>query len=226
MDFGRSFSYVFEDKDWLSKLLIAALVLLIPFIGQFIVLGWALEATRRVIAGEEPVLPDWSDFGGHVMRGLKGFVVGLVYALPLIILAVCNAIFAFAANPQVVGQSMADVMASVAALVGVIVSCLNIIYALFMGLVLPAAFALMVSEDDLGAAFRFGEVFGLVQANLGTYLLVLLGSVLAYFIAGLGMIACGIGVLFTGAYAHAIIGHLYGQAYRAAKGTAEVPAGA
>ena len=220
MDFGRSFSFVFEDKDWLTKVLIAAVVFLIPIIGQLIVLGWALEITRRVIQGESPELPDWSDFGGHVGRGLKAFVVGFVYALPIIILAFCNAGITMMANPDVVGYDTARTMGTLVSLIAALIGCFNIIYGLFLGLVLPAAYGNMVATDELGAAFRFGEVFGLVKSNFGTYLLVLVGSIVAYLIAGLGVIACVIGVLFTSAYAYAVIGHLYGQAYRAAKGAA------
>ena len=35
MNYSRAFSYVFDDKNWLSKLLIAGLISLIPIIGQF-----------------------------------------------------------------------------------------------------------------------------------------------------------------------------------------------
>ncbi len=41
MEFGKAFTYVFEDKDWLKKIGIAALVSLIPLIGQLIVMGWS-----------------------------------------------------------------------------------------------------------------------------------------------------------------------------------------
>ncbi len=227
MDLARAFTYVFEDKDWLTKILVAGLIMLIPIIGQMIVVGWGLEVTRRVIQGEEPVLPDWSDFGGHVMRGLKALVVGLVYGLPLIILGICNGALGALSNPDLVGYDTAQTMAAVVAAVGLLVGCINLIYSLFLGVVLPAAFANMVVTDELGAAFRFGEVFGLVKDNLGTYLLVLVGTIAAYIVAGVGIIACLIGVVFTAAYAYAVLGHLYGQAYRVAKGLdGEAPAAA
>ncbi len=218
MDFARSFSYVFEDKDWLTKILIGAVVLLIPLVGQLIVFGWALEATRRVIAGEKPELPDWSDFGGHVGNGLKAFVVGLVYGLPLIIFALCNTGVTMLANPDLVGYQTAQSMQAIVTVVSLLVSCLNLIYSLFLGFVMPAALGNMMATGELGAAFRFGEVFRLAFGHFGTYLLVLVGEILVYFIAALGLIACVVGVLFTAAYAYAVVGHLMGQAYRAAKG--------
>ena len=54
MDFGLSFGYVFEDKDWFRKIAIPALVSLIPIIGQFIVTGWGLKAT-----GSNRLYPEW-----------------------------------------------------------------------------------------------------------------------------------------------------------------------
>ena len=49
MEFSRAFSYVFEDSDWFKKIALAALVSLIPIIGQIFLIGWALEITSRVI---------------------------------------------------------------------------------------------------------------------------------------------------------------------------------
>ena len=49
MDFGLAFSFPFQDKNWLQKILIAGLIMLIPIVGWFAVIGWALEITRRVV---------------------------------------------------------------------------------------------------------------------------------------------------------------------------------
>ena len=52
MDFARAFSYIFEDSDWLKKVGIAALVLLIPVLGVITVFGWSLTVTKRLIEGQ------------------------------------------------------------------------------------------------------------------------------------------------------------------------------
>jgi hypothetical protein len=90
--------------------------------------------------------------------------------------------------------------------------------------VLPAAIGNFAATGQLGAAFRFNEVFGLVRAAPGAYFMVFLGSIVASIIAGLGLIACIIGVLFTAAYAYMINAHLWGQAYKAAKAMPAAPA--
>ena len=59
MNLGLAFSYVFKDKEWFKKILMPALCMLIPVVGQFVVIGWGLKITKRVIDGyEEDALPN------------------------------------------------------------------------------------------------------------------------------------------------------------------------
>src|SRR4030065_1188818 len=92
MDFGKAFSYQFEDQDWIKKILIAAVIPLIPIIGSLVVAGWGVEITKRVIHHEPFPLADWNDFGGYLGKGFKMAVIALVYALPLIIVAICPSV--------------------------------------------------------------------------------------------------------------------------------------
>ncbi|NPA92898.1 MAG: DUF4013 domain-containing protein [Chloroflexi bacterium] len=215
MDFGKAFSYVFEDEGWITKLLIGGLILLIPIVGALTVLGWALEIGRRVASGQESdILPDWSDFGTYLVRGLKAFVVMFVYALPIIILEICP-ITLTAMAQGMESQSMA----SIAQIINLLVSCVVFVYEIFLLIIAPAALMRFTMQgDDIKAGLAFGEIFSQVKANLGVYVMVALGQILAYFIGGLGIIACGIGLLFTVPYAYAVVGHFYGQAYREVEG--------
>jgi hypothetical protein len=98
------------------------------------------------------------------------------------------------------------------------VGCIGAIYGLAMAFIVPAAYAKFAVTDELGAAFRFGEVFGLVRAAPAAYLLALLGTIVAGVVASLGLILCFIGVIFTMAWAYTIQAHLWGQAYNQATG--------
>lgn len=210
MDFAKAFSYVFKDPDWVKKVAILALVSLIPIVGALVVLGWSLEVTRRIIQRDPTPLPDL-DFGQQLGLGFRGFVVALVYAIPVILLEL----------PIIIGSTMLENGGSDAAYnaFGVLAVCcggLIVLYALFLAVVLPAAYGNFVAQNRLGAAFKLGEVIGLVRANPGAYLLTLLGVMLTGLIASFGTVACVIGIIFTSAYAFAVQGHLYGQAYLAA----------
>ncbi|HIP95815.1 MAG TPA: DUF4013 domain-containing protein [Anaerolineae bacterium] len=94
------------------------------------------------------------------------------------------------------------------------VQCVNLLYSIALMVFLPAILAKYAETEELGAAFRFGEIFSLVKDNIGTYLLVLVINLLAGVITNLGVLACGVGVLFTMFYAMLVNAYAYGQAYR------------
>lgn len=207
MDFGLAFTNSFKDPDWLKKIAIISLVGLIPIVGQFVVLGWALEIARRVIGGDSQPLPELN-FGEQLVKGFQSWLIALVYALPMILAIIPLAIVdTLAANA---GGEAQNLLAGVT----LCASALFFLYGLFMGFILPAAYGRFADKGSLGAAFHFGEVLGLVRNNPAAYLIVLLGYLVAGFIAPAGFILCFIGVILTGTYAQAIIFHLVGQAYR------------
>lgn len=225
MDIGKSFTFVFEDEDWIVKILIAAAIalvgvlfswlLLIPLILAFALLaGYGVEITRRVIHGSARVLPEWDNWGNLIADGLKALVVVVVYALPIIVMGLCLAI-----PLGVIGEESE----SLSTVLGLCLGCVNLLWAIAMSLLLPAALAMWVADDDLSAAFRFGEVFALVRDNVSTYLIAFLMSWVANFVGELGSIVCGIGWLVTFPYSIMVTGHLYGQAYLQAKGQLTAP---
>jgi hypothetical protein len=222
MNFGRAFTYITEDPEWLKKVGIAALLLFIPILGGIAVIGWALELTRRVINNEPDILPDWNNFSEHLTKGFQGFVIGFVYALPVIIISGCSQgltpLLAQAGDNDTVRM-----LAGIVATVSICFSCFTILYELMLAFVLPAALGNFAATGDIAAGFRFSEVFGLLRAAPGPYFMVFLGSIVAGIIASLGLIACIIGVVFTIAYAYAINAHLWGQAYKEAKTAAGMP---
>jgi hypothetical protein len=209
MDFGKAFTYPFQDPDWAKKIIIPGLVMLIPILGQIVVLGWMLEIVRRVIRRDPAPLPEL-DFGKNLSDGFKGFLISLVYAIPAIIFSIPPAI---ANSVLASGGSDTESFAPVAVILMVCCYGLLFIYSLALNLIAPAALANFVATDNMSAAFRFSEIFGLVRSAIGPYLMVLVGVILSGMIGGLGSIACFIGVFLTYAYAMAINGHLYGQAY-------------
>jgi len=61
---------------------------------------------------------------------------------------------------------------------------------------------------------------GLITGNLGNYIIALILAWVASVIAGFGVIACGVGVLFTSFWASLVMAHLFGQLQRASVATA------
>lgn len=218
MDFGRAFSFVFDDPDWLRKVGIVALVSLIPLIGQFVAIGWALRITRGVIAGDPNPLKD-VDFGQDLGLGFQAIVIAFVYAIPLLIILLPIAVV----DSILAAQSGNDTAGVLIGLVSLCFGLVAVLYGILMAFVVPAAYGNFVAKGELSAGLRFGEVWGLVRNNPGAYLVVLAGMIVASFIAPLGSIVCVIGAVVTYAYAMAVQGHFYGQAYRVARGTVAPP---
>lgn len=211
MDFGLAFSYVFQDKDWLRKVGIVALISLIPILGQLVLIGWSLNIAKRVIERHPQPLPE-VDFGGDLGRGFSAFVIAFVYSLPITLFALVFGIL----DSVVAGQSSSDAVRTMIGILSLCFSLFALVYGIAMAIVLPAAYGNYLAKGSLSAGFALGKVFGLVRANIGAYLIVLLGSFVAGLIAPLGTILCIVGVVLTYAYSVAIMGHLYGQAYNAA----------
>jgi hypothetical protein len=70
MDLGRAFGFFFEDENWLNKVLIGGLLQIIPIVGQLALLGYLFEVARNVAQGNPRPLPDWSDLGTKLVKGV------------------------------------------------------------------------------------------------------------------------------------------------------------
>jgi len=220
MEFGRAFSYAFEDSEWLKKVGIAAVVVLIPIVGGIVLMGWALELMRRVIADDPTPLPDWSDFGGFLSKGFKAFVVTLAYALPVILVVICGQVVTLGSTAAL-GDSNPDAASTVALVASICMGCFALIFGILAGLLIPPALGNLASTGELGAAFRFGEVFGLLRSAIGPYLIsIIIIAVISPLLASLGSLVCGVGALAAAAYLQVVTSHLYGQAYKVAKANA------
>lgn len=205
MDFSLSFSFPFQDEGWVKKIVLTAVISLIPIIGQLALIGWLVELTRRVIRGDAEPLPDWADFGGILVLGLKMFAIGFVYAIPLMFMTIPMAIF----------DALVDSDSAVAlyTIVTLCFSCFALIYGLALAFFIPAAVGELAATDNLGAAINPTNIIAHVRTAPSAYLLAFLGTIVAGFLSGFGIILCFVGVILTAVYASAIQGHLYGQAY-------------
>lgn len=213
MEIGKAFTYVFDDENWITKVLIGGILAIIPIV-FFAVFGYMVETIRNVAQGLERPLPEWSEFGEKFVKGLMVFIIVLIYGIPLFLLSGCFS----AARLAVVG--VGENQEALLTLMSIVQGCLALPYGLVIGFLSPAILLRYAVTGELTSAFGFGEIFNLITRNLGNYIIALILAWLAGLIAGFGVIACGVGVLFTSFWGCLVAAHLYGQIHRASAATA------
>lgn len=203
MNFSKSFTYIFEDPDWFSKLILPLLCSLIPFIGTFVMAGYILHLIRNVANREPRPLPQLN-FGEDLARGFKWFVVMLIYVVPLLLFVGLMLI------PITLSNEDAP---AVAIILGIISGVAVLTYFIFLWLLMPLAQAHLAMHETISSGFAISKFTKMFSKNITEWLLVLAGGLLAGLIAPAGGILFFIGAMITGTYAGLMVSHLIGQAY-------------
>ena len=212
MDIGRAFSFVFEDEAWITKVLLGGLIALIPIVGQLALVGYMLKTAENVARGSARPLPEWGEFGDLLMRGLYGFVISIVYFLPYIVVVILFSVFAAVLGAGASGSDGSDAAATLGGALACIFVPLFLVVAFACLLFVYAGDARYAVTGQLSEALKFSDIMAAVRANAGIWLMVLVVNLLSGVAASLGLIACGVGVLFTAFYSYLVLGHALGQA--------------
>ena len=212
-DFGKPFSFVFDDPRWVQKILIGGLFYLAGFliIGWFFVLGYMSRTARNIIRGDETPLPEWDDLGEFFSEGARLIAVGLCYIAPIIVVVmffIVPAIMADAFDNEVAEAFSGGIAGCLA--------CLIVPLALAVTFFMPASLLFAAVEQRFSAAFEFGRIWPFIKANIGNYLLAIVVYFIARFLAGFGIMLLCIGVIFTGFWSLLIMTYGFAQVYKLA----------
>jgi hypothetical protein len=222
MEIGSAFTYMFDDSDWIKKLaigggiMLAGLILSPILVGLLLFLpisGYMLATLKNVRDGSPTPLPEWTDFGGLFKTGLMVFLIGLVYYIPVILIACGSGLVQSIPAMADMDSDAAGIFAAIA----VCLNCFQFIVSLLVGIVTPAAIIRYAQYDTFASAFQFGEIMAFIRGNIGDYIIVILLSWVAAMLAGFGLILCLIGVFFTAFWSYLVVGNLYGQLARKAQ---------
>lgn len=231
MDLGKAFTFFYEDQQWLTKIAIGSLIVLLsPFllmVPLLLLYGYEIAITRNVIKGVEHPLPAWEDWAGFFKDGAYLFLAKLVYALPLLLLMCIS--FGVFILPAFSGGSedLAAALAGTAFIIWLLLSCLLVLLGLAFAIISPIINIQYVRSNDLSTCFRFGEIWGMVRDNFGDLAMIVLGIILANLIisvvASVSVITiCGPFILGLAGpvWTRMISGHLTGQLARKLDGKA------
>lgn len=228
MNINKAFSFPFEDKQWISKLGIGAIISMVPIL-NFAWSGYLVGILRNVVDNEAEPLPNWDNFEKKFMDGLILFGAGLVYSLP-ILLVICLPMGIMGISGSISGngdlQDVGEVIAGVGGLLGLCLGGLFFVYAIFLSIVYPAILVVFAREGTFASCFKFRDVMNLISKNAGPFFtawgISLIAALGVGFVAGivsavLGWIPC-VGwiaalVISMGStiYATAVYAHLFGQ---------------
>lgn len=224
MDVGKSFTYQFEDNNWITKLLIGALVSAVPIL-NFAWFGYMVDLLRNVMDGVSLPLPEWSDLGEKFMKGLIVWLAGIVYSLPAIIFG-CIPFSVLAFSGGMESGDLQDTLLAAFTGLGLLFGCLLFIYFLALSFFFPAVYINFARKGTFNSCFEFSEIIRTVTSNINKYLTAWLVSIVAGIVVSfiLGIVSAVLGFIpclgwiiawLIGAvgavYGLTIYAHLFGQ---------------
>ena len=169
MDIGEiiSDSIKYPSSNW-GKVLILGVIMIASFliVPVFLLIGYLFRIIKATLAGLDE-LPEFDEVGEMFVDGLKVFVVGIVYSIPVIIIGLI--LTALTGNSSSASLSLNPTMIWAFVLVYIV----YIIVWLIVGLVEVIAIANMAYYDgDLGAAFSFSEILDrIAKIGWGKYII-------------------------------------------------------
>jgi hypothetical protein len=195
-ELSDSIAWPSRDPEWVRKVLLTGLILIIPVVGQVVLLGWMLAALDNLRAGT-PVLPE-AGFS-YLGRGVNLFVVYLLYGAALLVLF--GVLFG-------AGVALAVSGSNAASLAGVVLILLGYAFLLIAGLCLTLvtpAIVVATERGGIGGGLNVPGVVRLVRVDVEESLRAGLFTLVASLIGSIGAVACLIGQLFTTPYGYAVL---------------------
>jgi len=195
------FIWPVRDPEWVTKVLVIGLILLIPIVGAINGLGWTLATLDRLRAGEERMAPANL---GYIGRGAGVFLVRLGYGVAV---AVVAAAIYVPAVLLAATQGKQDSANLAAILLAIFLFILTFAVAILGSLAVYFATPALVLETyhrGVGGGFDVAAVWRRCRVSLTNTLIAGLMLIAAGFLGSIGAALCFVGVVFTAAYALAV----------------------
>ncbi|CEG14031.1 conserved membrane hypothetical protein [groundwater metagenome] len=187
MDFVEPLVYPLKD---IKKLVLGGLMilpgmflLLIPLI---IASGYSIRVAGDTVRGKND-LPEFDRWWALFIKGLGSVLIYIVYFLLFIIILFLPAILYF-----VIGGVSHNT-----ALMGIIFLIIMIVLAIVLAIIGPIIACVKYGEEEnIGAAFKFNEIYRNLRANVGNYII----GTLIYVVLYILILVCTVFLGITGSY--------------------------
>jgi hypothetical protein len=196
MDLGRTFGGMFKDPRWGGKVLIGALVGLVP-LANFATLGYGLEYVRNVRSGRDE-LPEWGNFGQYWVQGFLGWLGLLLYFAPAFVIIGLSVVpvLSAAASSSLYERSAQPIAAALTG--SLLFLLLALLYTIAVSVLSHAGLVNYAMDGNFGAMFRAKDIWARITSGSGyfaAWLVSYLVIAMTVFVAGLlggalGMIPC------------------------------------
>ncbi|MCD4785157.1 MAG: DUF4013 domain-containing protein [Candidatus Eremiobacteraeota bacterium] len=174
LELGEMILRPFKDPGWFQKVLIVALMSIIPIIGPIVLMGYQVRYVRRIIFRQNSrELPGYDDFGGLIMTGLYLFLANLIYMT--VILTVSGIAFLpfIGGLAALEGMSNGPGEAMCGAALAAFAIPMLIFFTIFSILLFfgPMIMVFYSRNMEFGDAFKLGDMWRLISSDLGNYII-------------------------------------------------------
>jgi len=192
---GDAFGWAFRDPNWVGKIVVQALILIIPIVGWIAGAGWLMMAFENARAGRNELPPA----GFHLSRGIGIFGVLLIYG---IVLHLPDSILSGAGSQGFVQRCTTETSCTYVYVPGPLSglgSLWSLAASLFLDFLIPTL-VVMVFHHGFGGGFDLLRVWRYATSNVTNSVIAGLIIFVTGFITVAGLIACCVGIFLTAVY--------------------------
>lgn len=206
MDFSRAIKYIFNEPNWVKKILLIGLISVIPFFGLIYLIGWIAEIAERVRENSYLLLPEKFSIS-YFTEGLKLALTGLIYCMPYF--AISMGIRAFDWIWVRIFNGFLENAGS--SFLGFINNAFGFIYFFCFLFIIPCVLFIYLEQRNIRDTLQFKRIYLMIKNDHKTFLYLLLALILCIIVASFGISVFFIGVIFTLPFGAAIYSYLVGE---------------
>ena len=210
MDIVENIKYPTNDNEWIKKILIGGILLLIPIL-NFVCTGYYLKVIKGSIEGRNN-MPEWDDWGDLFIKGISVLIISLAYSIIPIILISIIILIVSSSGLLFAGIFESASMGVVTLLFILIGSLIGFITLFIVNLMFPMSLAMFANEWSFGDAFKIREIISRIKSVFVEYVIAIIVIyillLLVFIVAWIPFI--GWAALF---YVMVVTGKIYGKAF-------------